>query len=216
MICISGGVSPELPLVLEASNAEYPFQRCPNLHGNGSLPHDRHYRICRKNHHNNPGRRIAQRQSNPAQVWIGGNIGTPLITFIDEIKHRDDLVILELSSFQLELMSNSPDIAAILNITPNHLDRHGTMDAYKAAKARILGFPKTSNDTAILCRDDPGSGALRNAGKRRSDQLLVGTSIGSNSMGLLEEWNDYLAGKGKIYLLIPVKMILPYAETIMC
>ena len=48
--------------------------------------------------------------------------------------------MLELSSFQLELMTRSPQVAAILNITPNHLDRHGTMAAYTAAKARILAF----------------------------------------------------------------------------
>jgi UDP-N-acetylmuramoylalanine--D-glutamate ligase len=63
---------------------------------------------------------------------------------------------LERSSFQLELMTISPNISAILNITPNHLDRHGNMDAYKAAKQRILDFQKTE-DVAILCRDDAGS-----------------------------------------------------------
>jgi UDP-N-acetylmuramoylalanine--D-glutamate ligase len=100
--------------------------------------------------------RIARAGSKPGQkVWIGGNIGTPMITFIDEIKETD-LAILELSSFQLELMSNSPSISAILNITPNHLDRHGTMESYKAAKCRILEFQKP-NDYAIICRDDAGS-----------------------------------------------------------
>jgi UDP-N-acetylmuramoylalanine-D-glutamate ligase len=52
----------------------------------------------------------------------------------------DDLAILELSSFQLDQMTISPNIAAILNITPNHLDRHGTMEAYTQAKARMLDF----------------------------------------------------------------------------
>ena len=51
-----------------------------------------------------------------------------------------DLAILEISSFQLEQMTISPNIAAVLNITPNHLDRHGTMEAYTAAKQRILDF----------------------------------------------------------------------------
>jgi UDP-N-acetylmuramoylalanine--D-glutamate ligase len=68
----------------------------------------------------------------------------------------DDLAILEISSFQLEQMTISPTIAAILNITPNHLDRHGTMEAYTAAKQRILEF-QGSTDTAVLGRDDPGS-----------------------------------------------------------
>ena len=70
----------------------------------------------------------------------------------------EDLVILELSSFQFELMTRSPQVAAILNITPNHLDRHGTMQAYTAAKARLLDFKesKTSLFSAGKTRA-PGS-----------------------------------------------------------
>jgi UDP-N-acetylmuramoylalanine--D-glutamate ligase len=58
-------------------------------------------------------------------------------------------------------MTISPNIAAILNITPNHLDRHGTMDAYAAAKARILEF-QGKDDIAILGHDDKGAWSLRN------------------------------------------------------
>jgi UDP-N-acetylmuramoylalanine--D-glutamate ligase len=72
-----------------------------------------------------------------------------------------DIAILELSSFQLEQMTISPNIAAILNITPNHLDRHGTMEAYTAAKAHILEF-QSDKDIAILGRDDKGAWNLRN------------------------------------------------------
>jgi len=72
----------------------------------------------------------------------------------------NDLAILEISSFQLEQMTASTDIAAILNITPNHLDRHGTMEAYAAAKVRLLDFQK-ENSAAILGRDDAGSWAQR-------------------------------------------------------
>jgi UDP-N-acetylmuramoylalanine--D-glutamate ligase len=71
----------------------------------------------------------------------------------------DDLAVMELSSFQLEIMTRSPQVAAILNITPNHLDRHGTMEAYAAAKAHILAF-QSARDHAILGRDDPGAWAL--------------------------------------------------------
>jgi UDP-N-acetylmuramoylalanine--D-glutamate ligase len=70
------------------------------------------------------------------------------------------IAILELSSFQLDQMTISPNLAAILNITPNHLDRHGTMEAYTAAKARILEF-QSKEDVAILGRDDPGAWSLR-------------------------------------------------------
>jgi UDP-N-acetylmuramoylalanine--D-glutamate ligase len=94
-----------------------------------------------------------------SKAYVGGNIGDPLLNYVDEMK-PDDLAVLELSSFQLEQMTLSPNIAAILNITPNHLDRHGTMEAYTAAKARILEF-QSKEDTAVLGRDDPGAWALR-------------------------------------------------------
>ncbi|MBI5352150.1 MAG: UDP-N-acetylmuramoyl-L-alanine--D-glutamate ligase [Chloroflexi bacterium] len=93
-------------------------------------------------------------------VFVGGNIGDPLINYVDDMK-ADDLAILELSSFQLEQMTISPNISAILNITPNHLDRHGTMEAYTNAKARILDF-QSDKDTAILGHDDKGAWSLRN------------------------------------------------------
>ncbi len=94
------------------------------------------------------------------RAYIGGNIGDPLINYVDTMK-ANDIAILEISSFQLDQMTISPDIAAILNITPNHLDRHGTMEAYTAAKARLLEF-QSKNDVAVLGRDDEGAWNLRN------------------------------------------------------
>ena len=91
---------------------------------------------------------------------VGGNIGDPLINHVDQMDSKD-IAILEISSFQLEQMTISPNIAAILNITPNHLDRHGTMEAYTAAKARLLDF-QSNTDVAILGRDDKGAWELRN------------------------------------------------------
>ena len=91
-------------------------------------------------------------------TWVGGNIGQPLIADLDKMG-ADDVVVQELSSFQLELWDRSPQVAAVLNITPNHLDRHKTMQAYIAAKANILRY-QTADDTAVLCADDPGAYAL--------------------------------------------------------
>jgi UDP-N-acetylmuramoylalanine--D-glutamate ligase len=93
------------------------------------------------------------------KVYIGGNIGDPLLNYVDKMK-LEDLAILEISSFQLEQMTISPNVATVLNITPNHLDRHTTMKAYTAAKQRILNF-QAIEDTAVLCREDPGSWRLR-------------------------------------------------------
>ena len=90
--------------------------------------------------------------------WVGGNIGNPLIADVDEVS-AEDLAVMELSSFQLEWMTRAPHVAAILNIAPNHLDRHITMETYVAAKARILDF-QTADGIAILNREDAGAWAL--------------------------------------------------------
>jgi len=93
------------------------------------------------------------------KVYVGGNLGDPLINHLEEML-QNDLAILEISSFQLEQVKLSPNVAVILNITPNHLDRHVNMEAYTAAKARILEF-QSDHDVAILGRDDEGAWNLR-------------------------------------------------------
>ena len=93
------------------------------------------------------------------RAWVGGNIGRPLLNDLDEIK-PDDLVIMELSSFQLELMTTSPHIAAVLNLTPDHLDRHGSMEVYAAAKKRILAN-QVKGDIAVVRHDDPLTWEMR-------------------------------------------------------
>ncbi|MCP5101334.1 MAG: UDP-N-acetylmuramoyl-L-alanine--D-glutamate ligase, partial [Chloroflexi bacterium] len=93
------------------------------------------------------------------RTWVGGNIGKPLIADLHKME-VDDVVVQELSSFQLEIWDRSPNVAAVLNITPNHLDRHRTMKAYIHAKANILRN-QSADSTAVLCADDPGSLALQ-------------------------------------------------------
>jgi len=84
---------------------------------------------------------------------LAGNIGTPLIACVDN--SRDDTVtVAELSSFQLELTESvRPNIAVFLNLTPDHLDRHHTLEAYGAVKAKIFAN-QTERDAAILNADD--------------------------------------------------------------
>ena len=79
-------------------------------------------------------------------TFLGGNIGTPLFTRLPEIK-PDDIVVLELSSFQLMNMHVSPDISVITNITPNHLNIHKDYDEYIDAKKNIF---KYQNENGIL------------------------------------------------------------------
>jgi UDP-N-acetylmuramoylalanine--D-glutamate ligase len=93
-----------------------------------------------------------------SRVWVGGNIGSPLISVVDEMK-PDHLAVMELSSFQLELMTIAPQVAAILNITPNHLDRHASMQEYIQAKAHILEYQAHGaagqECVSVLNREDP-------------------------------------------------------------
>jgi len=79
------------------------------------------------------------------QVWMSGNIGDqPLLTVLDQIK-PDDLVVLEISSFQLEQLAQiqkAPKVSLLTNLLPNHLDRYGTFAAYCAAKENIFKFQR--------------------------------------------------------------------------
>ncbi len=89
------------------------------------------------------------------KVMVGGNIGVPLIERIDEMD-TETWVALELSSFQLEYARKSPKIAAILNVTPNHLDRHHTLENYLEAKKNIIHYQGPA-DYAVFNLDDPAS-----------------------------------------------------------
>ncbi|VEB38091.1 UDP-N-acetylmuramoylalanine--D-glutamate ligase [Legionella sainthelensi] len=85
------------------------------------------------------------------KVAVAGNIGTPVLDMLDD-EHQYDLWVLELSSFQLDLTySLEPIAATILNVTPDHLDRHHTMEAYIQAKQRIYHKAQV----ALFNRDDP-------------------------------------------------------------
>src|SRR5690242_13675353 len=94
------------------------------------------------------------------KTLVGGNIGTPVISLAGK-SSPDSLVVLEISSFQLETIEQfRPWIGAILNITPDHLDRHHTFEAYAAAKARIFEN-QTSGDFGVLNADDSACVALQ-------------------------------------------------------
>ncbi|MGB8988202.1 MAG: UDP-N-acetylmuramoyl-L-alanine--D-glutamate ligase [Candidatus Sulfotelmatobacter sp.] len=85
---------------------------------------------------------------------VGGNIGTPAISLAERGK-PETVIVLEVSSFQLEtIQSFHPKVAVVLNVTPDHLDRHRTLEAYVDAKARIFEN-QTSEDFAVLNADDP-------------------------------------------------------------
>lgn len=162
VLFVSPGVPPELPLLQEAERRHIPvssgtrlfFERCPapivGITGSSG-----------KTTTTTLVGRIFEQAGR--RTFVGGNIGVPLLGRLREIG-PDAWVVLELSSFQLEAMDVSPHIAAVTNITPNHLDRHPSMEAYTAAKAHIVHHQKAT-DWAVLNADDPGSAGLRPSGQ---------------------------------------------------
>ncbi len=175
VLCLSGGVPLTLPIVAEAVKRGIPLSNdtqifmevvsCKTIGITGSAGKTTTTTLVgrmAKLAFPEGGTQKAEDSSfipHPA-AFVGGNIGDPLLNYVDQMK-SDDIAILEISSFQLDQMTISPNIAAILNVTPNHLDRHGTMETYTAAKARILEF-QSKNDIAVLGRDDKGAWNLRN------------------------------------------------------
>lgn len=85
-------------------------------------------------------------------VWIGGNIGTPLFTEIEKIK-KEDMVVLELSSFQLMSIKEPVEVALITNVSPNHLDIHKDMEEYIEAKKNIFKYQR-KDDLLVINEDN--------------------------------------------------------------
>lgn len=98
------------------------------------------------------------------RVFVGGNIGVPLISYVEQLQ-KQDVVVAEVSSFQLETTTTfCPHIGLMLNLTPDHLDRHSDMAGYLAAKAKIFANQKDS-DYLILNYDDQALRALEKQSK---------------------------------------------------
>jgi len=90
-----------------------------------------------------------------SRIWLGGNIGKSLLPDVDQIQSTD-WVVLELSSFQLDALAPlqpNPHVAVVTNFAPNHLDRHGSIEAYRAAKQNLLRW-QTADRFAILNQSD--------------------------------------------------------------
>ena len=201
MLCISGGVPLEQPIVSEALRMGIPLSNdsqifleaapCKVIGITGSAGKTTTTSLV--------GLMSQAAVGKPpfgvsAQAYIGGNIGSPLISVLDQMK-TEDLAVMELSSFQLELMAQSPQVAAILNITPNHLDRHGSMQAYTAAKKRILDF-QTRDDFAVIGRDNAGAWGVRDA---VSGSLIVFSAKGDKEYpGVYLEDNEIILWDGKM------------------
>lgn len=150
IIFVSPGVPQEIPILVEARRRDIPMSSETRLF----------FSLCRApiiGITGSSGKTTTTSlvgeimQAEGYRTFVGGNIGSPLIPFVEEIEPQDK-VVMELSSFQLEVLDQSPHISAILNLSPNHLDRHQSMDDYVAAKTNILRF-QGRNDYAVLNAD---------------------------------------------------------------
>ncbi|HEX6510242.1 MAG TPA: UDP-N-acetylmuramoyl-L-alanine--D-glutamate ligase [Chloroflexota bacterium] len=110
-------------------------------------------------------------------VVVGGNIGEPMLDLLPRI-FAETIVVLELSSFQLALLRRSPHIAVVTNISPNHLDRHGTMEAYIAAKLHIVEH-QSGEDFAVLNADDAEHETFASATRARARWFGMGVQDGA-------------------------------------
>ena len=98
-------------------------------------------------------------------VWLGGNIGTPLLPLVRQMQ-KEDFAVVELSSFQLMDMRRSPQRALITNLAPNHLDIHKDMDEYVDAKKNIFRY-QGEGDLLVLNADNPITASFRGPGRTR-------------------------------------------------
>lgn len=171
LLCLSGGVPPQLPIVQQAIAQGIPLSNDSLL--TFQLVRDSQLgpviAITGSSGKTTTTTLVGQMLAAAGKtVHVGGNIGTPLIDRLQTIVPGDCIVI-ELSSFQLELFDPTlalgtldelgPDVAAILNITPNHLDRHADMAAYASAKFNLLRHLRLEGQV-VLSADDPVTARL--------------------------------------------------------
>lgn len=112
------------------------------------------------------------------KVFVGGNIGTPVFEILRS-GNTVEAMVLEVSSFQLQMAGDfAPDVGVLLNITPDHIDRHGSFHEYAAAKMELFRHQRP-DQTAVLCADDPE--CIARAGEIGANCLTFGTSPGADA-----------------------------------
>lgn len=166
------------------------------------------------------------------RTFVGGNIGTPLLCRVDDIR-PDDMVVLELSSFQLMTVRQSPGIAVVTNLAPNHLDVHRDMDEYVNAKRNIFAY-QDSGDRLVLNADNEitagfaaqARGAVTLFSRKRwlsggvclKDRMVMCggrpvISTGDILLPGLHNLENYMAAIAAVDGLVPDEVIRAYART---
>lgn len=151
-------------------------------------------------------------KSSGYNVWVGGNIGTPLFAEIENISDEDK-VVLELSSFQLMTINLPVDVAVVTNVTPNHLDMHKDMDEYINSKKNIF-LNQSTNGVVVLNKDNDisNSFSLEANGKVRkfsSKDLVMSESMSIYKDGWIICENDKVC-KGEDIILKGIHNIENY------
>lgn len=146
------------------------------------------------------------KDSSKKQVYLVGNIGIPSFDVIEKVS-ENDLVVFELSSFQLQDLDISPHISVITNLTEDHLDYHKTLDEYRGTKRNILMWQKKA-DFAVINYDYPESKKLKNVGKSKKYFFSAKQEL-ENGAFVDENGNVFLTigGKEKICSKDEIKLI---------
>lgn len=130
-------------------------------------------------------------------VFVGGNIGIALLDNLPTIRTYT-WSVLEVSHTQLQLVERSPHVAAVLNVTPNHLDRF-SWDEYRRLKGNLIRF-QTENDTAVLGYDDPECRALKGEVRGRLLWFTLGDRLPGNGVLVRDGWAVLRLGSRREWL----------------
>ena len=135
------------------------------------------------------------------RVWLGGNIGQPLIERVPEMRSADRVVI-ELSELQIPTLSRGTDLAVYTNVTADHLDRHGSLEAYRAVKLRLAELTRARGGTLVVNDDDPVVRAIPRPGDRVVRYSR--SNIPAGGVGVADAW--VTSGSGPIVPLAEIPL----------
>jgi UDP-N-acetylmuramoylalanine--D-glutamate ligase len=144
-----------------------------------------------------------------ARVHVGGNIGEPMLDRLHQVRDGD-WVVLELSSFQIESAEDPRcRLAAVLNVTPDHLNRHGTFEQYAAAKRRLVEHADPAG-AVVLGADDAVAAAMISAAT--APVLMAGLDIGARDGATVRDGSVVVVERGRVTPVIPVADIPLFGE----
>lgn len=124
------------------------------------------------------------------KTFVGGNIGNPLLSEINNI-HENDKVVLELSSFQLMTIKESPEVAIVTNVTPNHLDIHKDMEEYIDSKKNIFKFQNSCSKVILNADNEITRGFIAEA----KGEVLTFSKNDKYANGFINNGTIYLSGE---------------------